>query len=182
MGLQHPAFKEWWRCQACWASQRKQAGCITIADSHSAIQRGIQRWTKHMFPQDTQQKDNSDNQKKKEISQWQGFRVGCHCWTPSWEVFKLDWRRPRVAWSNLQSSAALSRTLDQLTWRGPSKFFHNCIILPMLNNTKDYEHLIIHTEDLEKHIKSYARLENMNLGRKDVSWNFGCPELEQPNS
>lgn len=52
----------------------------------------------------------------------------------------------------------------------------------MLNNTKDYEHLIIHTEDLEKHIKSYARLENMNLGRKDVSWNFGCPELEQPNS
>lgn len=67
MGLQHPALKEWGRCQAHSASQRKQAGWVKTANIHSGypfIQRGIQPWTKYMLLQDAQQKDNSDNQKK----------------------------------------------------------------------------------------------------------------------
>lgn len=67
MGLQHPALKEWGRCHAHSASQRKQAGWVKTANIHSGypfIQRGIQPWTKYMLLQDAQQKDNSDNQKK----------------------------------------------------------------------------------------------------------------------
>lgn len=39
-----------------------------MADIHSAILRGTQWWTKYVFLQDTQQKDNSDNQEKKKNS------------------------------------------------------------------------------------------------------------------
>lgn len=68
--------------------------------------------------------------KKKELSQWLGIGAGCHrdCGSLSSEIFKLDWRRPRATWSNFQGSPASSRTLDQMTLRGPSpsKFFFYC--------------------------------------------------------
>lgn len=85
-----------------------------------------------MFLQDTQQKDNSDNQKKrkkKEISQWQGFGAGCHCWTPSMGGFQTGLEE---AQSNLIQPSK-QRCFEQDT--GPADLKRSLKIFPQFHYT-----------------------------------------------
>lgn len=190
MGLQHPALKEWGRCQAHSASQRKQAWWVKTANIHSGypyIQRGVRPWTKYMLLQDAQQKDNSDNQKKnkKAHSDWalgQAVSAELHLgrfsnWTGGGP------EQPDQPWKQC--------CFKQDTGPGEHPHHLNVPWLYYTPNAKSYwrhGHLIsiIHTKDrqTDNHIvntTSCARLENMNLWRM---WgeSLGCPKLEQPNS